>query len=319
MHDKISSIEIENFKLFKKLKIKDFKMVNLIGGKNNIGKTALLEAINLNVSAIDFNILISNIKNMLYRRHNMIELDIFLQDTNELRLITDKRNIAISYENKLPETIIYLELNKVKQGIPLGHILNGTLMLNQYKFNNVNFIPSGYVDTTMLSELYGYLVSIGKDDIIDNSLRLFDDNIISVRQVIQGKAMFKVKLKHLNQPISLTSLGEGINRFMAIICAIWASKDGYLFIDKIENGIHYTNYEKLWGIIFQISEEANCQVFITTHSKECIESFNQINTADDGSYIELYRNKKTGNIISKTRNHEVLQYSLTHNGRFRGE
>ena len=52
--------------------------------------------------------------------------------------------------------------------------------------------------------------------------------------------------------------------------------DIYLFIDEIENAIHYTNYEKLWRIILEASEKANCQIFITTHSKECIESYARV-------------------------------------------
>ncbi len=44
MKNKISFIEIENFKTFDKIKIDGFKRVNLISGKNNLGKTALLEA-----------------------------------------------------------------------------------------------------------------------------------------------------------------------------------------------------------------------------------------------------------------------------------
>jgi AAA15 family ATPase/GTPase len=41
----IESISIENFRCFDKLKIKGFKSINLIGGQNNSGKTALLEAL----------------------------------------------------------------------------------------------------------------------------------------------------------------------------------------------------------------------------------------------------------------------------------
>ena len=120
------------------------------------------------------------------------------------------------------------------------------------------------------------------------------------------------------EPVLLNSLGDGINRFMAIICAIWASKDGFLFIDEVENGIHYTNLEKLWKIIFEVSEDANCQVFATTHSKECIEAFNRENEEDNGTFIELYKNKKD-EIVAKTRDFEQLDYSLTHGGSFRGE
>ena len=41
----IESISIENFRCFEHLKIKGFKSINLIGGQNNSGKTALLEAL----------------------------------------------------------------------------------------------------------------------------------------------------------------------------------------------------------------------------------------------------------------------------------
>ncbi|MFZ4555388.1 MAG: AAA family ATPase [Pseudanabaena sp.] len=44
----IKKITIENFRCFDKLKVLGFERVNLISGKNNAGKTALLEAIFLN-------------------------------------------------------------------------------------------------------------------------------------------------------------------------------------------------------------------------------------------------------------------------------
>ncbi|MEL4893985.1 AAA family ATPase [Crocosphaera sp. Alani8] len=46
----INDIEIENFRCFEHTKIEGFERVNLIGGKNNSGKTALLEAIAINQS-----------------------------------------------------------------------------------------------------------------------------------------------------------------------------------------------------------------------------------------------------------------------------
>jgi len=40
-----TSFEIENFRCFRKLELPDLARVNLIAGKNNVGKTALLEAV----------------------------------------------------------------------------------------------------------------------------------------------------------------------------------------------------------------------------------------------------------------------------------
>ncbi|MEQ9487090.1 MAG: AAA family ATPase [Coleofasciculus sp. F4-SAH-05] len=44
----LKDIEITNFRCFEATKISGFKRVNLIGGQNHAGKTALLEAILLN-------------------------------------------------------------------------------------------------------------------------------------------------------------------------------------------------------------------------------------------------------------------------------
>ena len=40
----IRNIEIKNFKCFEDFKAEGFGRVNLIGGKNNVGKTAFMEA-----------------------------------------------------------------------------------------------------------------------------------------------------------------------------------------------------------------------------------------------------------------------------------
>ena len=47
----VKNISFENFKCFKELKYNGFKRVNLIGGKNNIGKTSFMEGLNLALSS----------------------------------------------------------------------------------------------------------------------------------------------------------------------------------------------------------------------------------------------------------------------------
>ena len=47
----IKNIEIKNFKCFEDFKAEGFGRVNLIGGKNNVGKSTLLEALYINLNA----------------------------------------------------------------------------------------------------------------------------------------------------------------------------------------------------------------------------------------------------------------------------
>ena len=48
----LTEIEIRDFKCFKDFKAEGFKRVNLIGGKNNVGKTAFMEACFLGLQLI---------------------------------------------------------------------------------------------------------------------------------------------------------------------------------------------------------------------------------------------------------------------------
>ncbi len=58
----LESLHIQNYRLFKDLKIDKLGQVNLIAGKNNTGKTALLEAIRIQLSGFDVTVLTEILK-----------------------------------------------------------------------------------------------------------------------------------------------------------------------------------------------------------------------------------------------------------------
>ena len=320
----VKNISFENFKCFKKLEFDGFKRVNLIGGKNNVGKTSFMEGINLTVYSEDALKLHTNIRQMIKDRQNDdIDIDFFYNDEDNININTDKKNIKITYiknpikENRMTSAPYFnLILGFSEFELDIYDFCNPKIIIK----DDYHFIHSSKFNEEYIAALYGNVINLGKEDYIDNSLKMFDENIIALRQIFNNnKVTLKLKLKDREKPVLLSSFGEGVNRYIAIICAIWASKDGYLFIDEIENGIHYTNYPKLWKLIFEISKEANCQIFAATHSKECIEAFNKENKDNEGLYLELYRNQKIGLINIKDRDNEQLEYALLNNGEFRGE
>jgi len=93
----------------------------------------------------------------------------------------------------------------------------------------------------------------------------------------------------------LNEFGEGLHKYITYILALYSTKDGILFIDEVDSGLHYSIFNELWKIILKISKEQNVQVFATTHSKECIESYARVAKEledEDIAFIELGRNKK---------------------------
>jgi AAA15 family ATPase/GTPase len=82
-----------------------------------------------------------------------------------------------------------------------------------------------------------------------------------------------VKIKGIDEPLPLKSMGDGMIRLFHIIVALVNARNGLLLIDEFENGLHWSVQPKVWDIVFQLSEKLNVQVFATTHSRDCIEGF----------------------------------------------
>ena len=321
----LTEITIKNFKCFTDLHLEGFERVNLIGGKNNVGKTAFLEAVELNALS-SYSQSVNVTFNMLVRRQKDIttfkdlELDFINDAEKEVEILSNEYSYKY-YFGDVKDWFTETDLNDVKNWFTETDLneFKSRLSKNIYP-NKVNFIKSVLTNEHEMIEFYGVVVDLNKEFFLNESLKLFDENIIALKQrIMEKRTVFKVQIQGKERAVLLSSLGEGVNWFITMLCAIWASQDGFLFIDEIENGIHYTNYPKLWNITFQASKDANCQLFITTHSKECIQAFNDANTADEGAYFEFYKNLKKNKITAQKLDNQQLNYALSHDGRVRGE
>jgi AAA15 family ATPase/GTPase len=64
---------------------------------------------------------------------------------------------------------------------------------------------------------------------------------------------------------------------LQLVLKIFPAKGGFLLIDEFENGLHFSIQEKVWELLFEMAQKLDIQIFATTHSWDCIESF--VNTA----------------------------------------
>jgi len=343
----IREIEIKNFKCFDSFEAKGFKRVNLIGGKNNVGKTAFMEALELHINSTDTMNLAFSLYRLIQRRQSTtrreryFELDFMYQNASKLELTANSRQIVVEYYDEYPqyaedisdvnnidiqyEPSLKLSVNNNEKSFPISRIIERPPIMRKPSDNRndtkVNFISSTTTNEREIAVLYGSLVDLNKENFLDESLKIFDENIIALKQkATNNDIVLKVLLKEQKLPVLLSSLGEGINRYIAILCAIWASKDGFLFIDEIENGIHYSNYNKLWRTILEVSKDANCQLFISTHSSECIESYARVAKElgeEEIAFMKLGRNREN-RLVSMVYPYEWFIDSIEQEQEFRG-
>jgi AAA15 family ATPase/GTPase len=107
-----------------------------------------------------------------------------------------------------------------------------------------------------------------------------------------------------------------------MIFALLINPKKNIFIDEIENGLHYTAYPDIWKTLFRLAIELDSQIFATTHSLEMIQAFADVGLEyypEEGAYFELARSPRTDKIIGIKRQLSTLEYALKHGNEVRGE
>lgn len=140
--------------------------------------------------------------------------------------------------------------------------------------------------------LWDYLDLDDRKDQILEALRVAIPEIQSVGLIADGNALRQpyVKLSGANTP--LARLGEGINRLFGLAFALGVTGEGYLFIDEIENGLHYELHEQVCDFIFEVAGKLDVQVFVTTHSFDFTRAFTRA-AAKSREEGKLYRLDKS--------------------------
>ncbi len=292
----IKNIEIKNFKLFKDFKAQGFGRVNLIGGKNNVGKTAFMEACYIfknGTTISSFAYALANINAMRYKIDNIINIingSTYspLDDINKfdsMHISDSNYEVRLNVTNKSGQLLL-----KITSETEQAKINKKLLELG--KTDNIYFIDTNIVESRVLKKLYATVQLLEEENYLNNLLNKFDNNIEKFK-FINDDPM--IKMKDIKEFIHLNEVGQGTKQFIHYIIALYTMKGKILFIDEIANGIHYLNLDKLWEIILKISKELNVQVFATTHSKECIESYARVAKKledEDITFIELGRDKE---------------------------
>jgi AAA15 family ATPase/GTPase len=318
----LTDIRIKQYKIFQNFKADNLGRVNLIGGKNNVGKTAFMEACYIETApdAIElYNRLLeidthrNIINNLLYNRDKKTDIEKLIRDNLDFAI--DQTKISL---NKNSFTI-EIDLNEKKQTYDFSKLVEllDLSLVNAKSFYSIHFIGQDTSPDWLLNHLIGKSKLEDKYNIVNNYL----SEVFGVQNIDIIDNLPYIK-KEEGTFIPLYNFGQGIKSFIDILLSLILSNNHTIFIDEIENGIHYTNFDKLWEIILTISKEQNVQVFATTHSKECIESFNRVQKELDDKdtyYFEMFKNIKKDNIEMRALDSEQLEYERTHQGRYRGE
>ncbi|NQE33278.1 AAA family ATPase [Microcoleus asticus] len=328
----LKEIEIQNFRCFEQIKISGFERVNLIGGKNNAGKTALLEAIFLNVAPNASSLAILR----ELRREPLEAIEYMANRTWDNLFYALKKDRFIVIVGKQENHTIRVEINSLKSSlifksshqedlsswsstkVPAGYLRNFRISMDQ-----VPIIPSWIrISGKELTQAYDNARLDDKDSEVLKAFQILDPTIESVESFSIGEPTLYLRRKG-EKRLPLSLFGDAINRVAEIILKLVNSEHKIVLIDEIENGIHHTSQREFWRVLFRLAVELDTQIFATTHSLEMLQAFADVglekNQESSSAYFELARTLKTNQIIGSRLDLETLNYALEHQEGVRGE
>ena len=341
----IESLKIKNFKNLNGLEIPHLSQINLISGQNNVGKSTLLEAIAIytNPSQI-IKILSERDEFPLYKEEN--ETERINQNTNAFSSlftdrkdevsenniieISDKENtLSIQFSYYSPKTDIeyikkVITITRQNKTVSILHLNSPIDSLNQRLGidNDSNIIiklNTEPISTEYIANFFDNIALTEKEDNVIGALQIIEPNLNKLAFIAESQYRFRrpiVTLKGSNRRFPLKSMGDGINHILSIILALVNCENGCLLIDEIDNGLHYSVQENLWRVIFDLAKKLNIQVFATTHSNDCINSFTEVlkeeNNASIGGFYRMQK-RKSGKIELVEYNAEELNSVSEHN------
>lgn len=301
---------IQNYRVFKDIEISGLCRINLFGGKNNTGKTSMLEAISLLVGAGDPRWLMStNVIRGLDPGSTIVPQSVetlwqqlfYHLDTSKPIEIEGHHashgllSLKITWER--PQTT---QLTFDTAGRPSeADLVSGRSLIFQYsgpggvqgegrvRLNEQGLeIQQPSIDVPFLGAILTSRTGSNQEDatrlgqlrikkhgqILLEALQTIEPRLQSIEDnAASGTPMIWGDIG-LSELVPLSTMGEGMTRIARLVLAIATASEGVVLVDEIENGLHYSVQPKVWKAIDKAAQQFDTQILATTHNFECLQS-----------------------------------------------
>ncbi|MBI5082413.1 MAG: AAA family ATPase [Chloroflexi bacterium] len=338
----IRDLTIQGYRCFKGFHVDGLARVNLIVGQNNSGKTSLLEAIYLLARQGIPQTLIEVLfkrgeiiqqngggeKRTFYRsnyqpqhiyhgyepkvgqsikvlsnKEDTLGLDIALSLSRRIDVQTFKDLPAFSIKYLSGESfVITVDEMGDMQVIPANE---PSYSFTPPKYNH-HYITTSRVNLLELGDLWSEITLTTKEEAVIQSLQILDQNVERLafstkRDAVTTGVLLKLKSRH--EPVSLSSMGDGMRRILTLAISAVTSENGVLLVDEVDTGLYYNTQFDMWRLLIETAQRLNVQIFATTHSLDCVRAFQEaLSQSSDPSSGLLFRLS----LRDKTEIHPVL-------------
>jgi len=333
----LKDLTIKNYRPFRRFTLDSIARVNLIVGPNNCGKSSLLEAIYL-LAGEGLPLHLLNILNNrgefvseifssrarssggyqmehIFYKHQLkaghdINIRSSLEKPISLTISCQENQDSNDEIGALVLAIEYIQpdMDPVRQTLHIQE--DGLYPSRRRYFSRPSFrkqrnrlITTSYLGYDELAALWDNITLTPREDKVVEALQILDPNVkrLSFTSRQTSNTGVLLKLKGEDKPIPLGSVGDGMRRVLTLAASLVSVEDGTLLVDEIDTGLYYGTLVDVWRLILETSAKQNAQVFVTTHSWDCVKSFQEaLSEAPDDDLGLLIRLDSQDDIIQAT-------------------
>lgn len=306
----LSTFTAKGFRCFRDFTIGQLERVNLIAGKNNTGKTALLEAIHLHSYPRDCELpfLVNERRGanserkydedscewLFFDKNADSEFELRSEnDKGEVRTIQiwllDQLNVGLKFPDLAlkAQRMLFPPTDPRFRWIILKTNVDGKETFSFAAPQGTSFQqvgnpapwngPSAFISSAGRSPkedaaVFSDLELASRQDEILPPLRILEPRLQRLSILLLAEQAVMHGNIGLSRQVPVQFMGEGTRRLLSILLAISSAAGGNVLIDEVENGLHYSVLRDVWCAIGEAARRANVQVFATTHSWECIDA-----------------------------------------------
>lgn len=333
-------IEIERFRGIRHASIEGFKQMNLFFGRNNCGKSSLLESLFLasGLSNPMLPVQINFIRGYGKTRLHDLRLDFYNLDSTQpihIRVANaEKRDLSIRLFEQTQDNVsltadganMLSNREEGKYGLRIDFQMGDDSFESQLRFDPVDstaatrVVAERYEESlrcVYLSPKYDFSASIqGLRNILQNKderfvvegLRLIEPH---VRDFIFTDSEMLVDVG-LAKRIPINMMGDGARKIVSLLTAVYDCQDGALLVDEISNGFHFSVMRDLWKVLIHAAVRNHTQLFVTTHDLDSIKGLRDAALDEFGDIVAAFKLQRTPDDELKAYHYslESLDYSI---------
>jgi len=300
----IETLTIDGYRGFRHYEVRGLKRVNLLTGKNNAGKTSVLEAVQLLAESGHVRILHDHAERRGERlrsdpdgdrpngfvadiSHSFNGYDLIDAKTFSIRSSPDGAYVHIRFyridggdKTHPPGTMVLSRAlggtGKVQPDIVLTD--GGGLEVRKAGFKSALrscFLVPGSIGRSDLADRWAEAIETKRDWEPVAAMRVIAPNLKQIFYIGRSSTRvigedFLAEFDGLEKRVALGSQGDGMKRLLDLSLGLIRATRGTLLVDEIDTGLHYSILGDMWKMVVETAVKHDVQVFATTHSFDCI-------------------------------------------------